>query len=124
MGKDNKMPDPEFFLVTQPDYLDGELIHVGGEDEPLSIQLREEGTIHKCTTDTATAKKLGAYLDGPPVRVFGTATWNRREAGGWQLKTFVIENFMPLENKTLQEALSQFEELPSPDWPVNFGSKE
>lgn len=102
--------------VTQPDYLDGELIRVDGNDEVVSLHLREEGTVHKCTTDAQTAGKLSPFLNGPPIRVFGTATWLRREAEGWELQKFFIENFSPLENKTLAEALSEFEKLPSPDW--------
>lgn len=116
--------------VTQPDYLDGELIRVGGEDETVPVYLREEGTIHKCTTNVQMARKLASYLYGPPIRVFGTASWIRHEATGWELQGFFVETFLPLEDKTLGEALSELEKLPSPDWPHNalgelqFGSKE
>lgn len=102
--------------VTQPDYLDGELIRVNANDAVVTVHLREEETIHKCTTDAQTASKLTPFLNGPPIRVFGRATWLRHGDTGWELQEFVIENFVLLENKTLAEALSEFEKLPSPDW--------
>ena len=102
--------------VTQPDYLDGEVIRIDSNDTPVYIHLREEGTIHRCTTDPAVASSLAPFLNGPPVRVFGTATWLRHETMGWELQEFFVENFVPLENKTLAEALRELEELPSPDW--------
>ena len=102
--------------VDQPDYLDGELILVNGNGQLFSVHLHEEGTIHKCTTDAEIASKLTPFLNGPPIRVFGTAAWLRHEATGWELQEFFIENFGLLENKTLAEAISEFEKLPSPDW--------
>lgn len=106
-------------LLNQPDYLDGQLVHVGGETESVQVHFREEGTTHRCTTNREMAKSLAPFLDGPPLRAFGTATWIRHPDGRWQLQSFLVENFMPLENKTLAEALSEFEDLPSPDWHHN-----
>ena len=105
--------------VSQPDYLDGQLVHVGGEDTSVSVHLREEGTTHKCTTTPEMAKNLTAFLNGPSLRAFGTATWIRHQDGRWELQSFLVENFMPLEDKTLAEALSAFDDLPSPDWHHN-----
>lgn len=113
--------------VTQPDYLDGVVIRPegqdpegnkgpeGGNDEMAAVHLYEEGTTYRCTTSAQLASKLGAYLGSSPIRVFGTASWTRREAGGWELQRFVVEDFVPLEDKSLSEALAELESLPSPD---------
>ncbi len=104
-------PMQEMNPINQPDYVDGELIHVGGEDEPVSVHLREEGTLHRCTTSVQMARKLESSLNGPPIRAFGTASWVRHEATGWELQRFFIEEFVPLEDKTLARALSELEDL-------------
>ena len=101
----------EMSPINQPDYVDGELIHVGGEDETVSVHLREEGTLHRCTTSVQMARRLESYLYGPPIRAFGTANWVRHEVTGWELQRFFIEEFVPLEDKTLARALSELEEL-------------
>lgn len=105
--------------VRQPDYLDGELVQIGGKNEPVPVHFHEDGTIHKCTTSREMAGKLEPFLNGPPLRAFGMATWIRHPDGRWELQDFFVENFMPLEDKTLGEALSAFENLPSPDWQHN-----
>jgi hypothetical protein len=95
--------------VDQPDYLDGELIHVDG----AAIHLRENGITYQCTTNEPLAAKLAAYLHKQPVRLFGRASWIRHEATGWQLQRFVVEDFVPLEDTPLGQALSELEELRS-----------
>ena len=57
------------------------------------------------------ARRLESYLYGPPIRAFGTANWVRHEVTGWELQRFFIEEFVPLEDKTLARALSELEEL-------------
>lgn len=98
--------------VTQPDYLDGELILVDGDEDRVVVHLRDEGTIHRCTANAHVARKLGPHLNRSYLRVFGTASWIRHEAG-WELQRFFVEDFVPLDDKLLGGALSELEELPS-----------
>ena len=93
-------------VVTQPDYLDGTVVNAGTDD----IHLSENGTIHKCTTSAEVAGRLSAFLNRGVVRAFGTANWVRSEAGAWQLQEFSIEEFMPLEDTNLGEAIAQLDE--------------
>lgn len=102
------MPGP----VRQPDYLDGDVIHVGGPANH-DVHLRDAGTVYRCTASAQTAGRLALYLHKQPVRVFGTSSWIRHDTGGWELQRFFIEDFVPLENKPLREALSELEELAS-----------
>ena len=92
--------------INQPDYLDGELIHAGSEDETVSVHLREEETLHRCTTSVEMAGKLAPYLYGSPIRAFGTASWIRHETAGWQLQQFFIEEFVPLQGKSASKAVA------------------
>ena len=77
------------------------------------MHLNDGGAIHRCTANPQIAQKLAPYLNGSSIRVFGTASWIRHAAGGWELQRFFVENFVPLEDKLLGDALSELEELPS-----------
>ena len=92
--------------VIQPDYLDGKVVHT----ETDAVHLSENGTIHKCTATAEVAGRLSAFLNRGVVRAFGTADWTRSEAGAWQLRQFSIEEFMPLEDTNLAEAIAQLDE--------------
>jgi hypothetical protein len=93
-------------VVTQPDYLDGTVVNAGTDE----IHLSENGTIHRCTASAEVAGRLSAFLNRGVVRAFGTAAWMRNEAGIWQLRQFSIEEFMPLEDINLAEAIAQLDE--------------
>lgn len=101
--------------VTQPDYLDGELILLSAGDKRVAVHLNDGGTIHRCTANPQIAPKLAPYLNGSSIRVFGTASWIRHAAGGWELQRFEVEEFVPLDDQPLGEALAALEELPSED---------
>ena len=89
--------------LTQPDYLDGKVTHI--PDDGGVVQIEEEGTIHRCTVSTELAERLRPYINGPTIRGFGTAEWLRRPDGRWELLTFSIENFTPLDDKPLGQVL-------------------
>jgi hypothetical protein len=102
--------------VTQPDYVDGRLVFVGAEDETVPVHFQEGDTIHKCRASVETARKIASHLNATSLRAFGTATWLRHSSGVWELEEFVVDDFMLLDEKSLAEVLSSFENLPSPDW--------
>ena len=87
--------------LTQPDYLDGKLIHIDGSTARLS----ESGTIYHCTASSHIFSQLHGHLNGPTIRAFGTATWLRDADGRWKLVAFSIENFRPLDDRPLHEVL-------------------
>jgi hypothetical protein len=103
--------------ITQNEYLDGQLVRVGGVDETIPVHLREGETIHYCTTnDVDTARKLGSFLYGQTIRVFGVAYWYRDEKGKWRLDRFKVESFQPLEDVPLHEAVERLRSIPHEDW--------
>ena len=110
--------------ITQNEYLDGQLIRVGGADETIPVQLREDGKIHYCTTnDVDTARKLGPYLYGQTIRVFGVAYWYREGKGEWRLDRFKVENFQPLEDIPIHEAMERLRSIPHEDWDETIADK-
>lgn len=104
--------------VKQQDFLDGELIRIGGKDDTIPVHIRDEGTITICTTNLEIARKLGPHLYGAPIRVFGTATWIRQPSADWELDKFQIDSFIPLEDKSLAQAIEELSAIPA-DWPDN-----
>jgi hypothetical protein len=91
--------------VTQPDYLDGTVVHA----EAGAVHLSDSGTIHECTATAEVIARLSAFLNRGMVRAFGTANWMRTETG-WQLQQFSIEEFLPLDDINLAEAIVQLDE--------------
>ena len=99
-------PEPPIGPVTQPDFLDGQLIRVGGKDATVPVHLREEdGTIHYCTANMAMAMQLAPYLYRQSLRVHGTGHWYRHDDGRWVLELFRIDSFDTLEDKPLFECV-------------------
>jgi rRNA-processing protein FCF1 len=88
----------EMIPINQPDYVDGELIHIASEGAAVFVHMREGETLHRCTTSDPMARKLAAHLHGSPIRAFGDASWIRRDTG-WELQRFLIEEFLPLTGK-------------------------
>ena len=89
--------------LTQPDYVDGKIAYLPGGGGV--VQLEEDGTIYRCTVSAEVAERLRPYLNGPTIRGFGTAEWLRHADGHWELQTFSIENFTPLDDKPLDQVL-------------------
>jgi hypothetical protein len=86
--------------MTQPDYIDGKLIHVGTE-----VQLKDGESVHRCSASAEVIASLSPYLNRTTLRAFGTATWLRHGDGRWELQAFSIENFTPLDDKPLDQVL-------------------
>ncbi|HWB85309.1 MAG TPA: hypothetical protein VG675_14295 [Bryobacteraceae bacterium] len=109
--KGRNRPVPEVIgPVIQLDYLDGELIRVGGRDATVPVHLRDvDGVIYPCTANIALAKSLGPFLYSQ-VRLVGTAHWFRHENGEWQLDHFRVDNFKPLDELNLVDAVTKIRE--------------
>jgi hypothetical protein len=106
--------------ISQQDFIDGQLIRIGGKDETIPVHVRDEdGMIHFCTANIETAARLGPlYLKY--VRVHGTATWNRDETGQWERAFFRVDNVEELDNRTLKEAVRELRAVEGPEWPTDI----
>lgn len=101
--------------IVQNDYLDGQLVRVGGLDETVPVYLREGKSVYPCTTNIETAKKLAPYLY-ETIRLFGSASWLRKSDGQWELKRFLVENFQRLEDVPLELAVEKLRLIEPEDW--------
>lgn len=98
--------------VKQHGTLDGILIAFGG-NETVHIRLRTENEVVSgiSTNDRQIGKELARYFD-EPVRLTGIGTWLRDDDGRWNLLSFKVEGFVPLEAGTLTDALKEIRSLP------------
>jgi hypothetical protein len=106
--------------IAQQDFIDGQLIRLGGKDETVPVHVRDEdGIIHPCTANIETASRLGPlYLKY--VRVHGTAHWNRDEAGQWERTFFRVDSVEELDSRTLKEAVRELRAVEGPEWPTDI----
>lgn len=102
--------------IAQNEYLDGQLVRIGGIDATIPVHLREGETFHYCTANVEVAKRLAPYLYGQTIRVFGMAHWYRFPQGQWQLRLFRVENFEPLDDASLHEAVGRVRAAAHDDW--------
>jgi len=86
--------------LTQADYVDGKLVHVGDE-----AHLKDGDNICRCTAAPEITERLRDHLNGSTLRAFGTADWLRHADGRWALQAFSIDNFIPLDDKPLDQVL-------------------
>jgi hypothetical protein len=106
--------------IVQRDFIDGQLIRLGGKDETVPVHVRDEdGEIHLCTANIETAAGLGKlYLKY--VRVHGTVHWIRDEAGQWARTFFRVDSVEELDNRTLKEAVRELRAVEGPEWPTDI----
>lgn len=107
--------EEKFPLVKQVGSIDGRVIRVGGNDDTVPVWLEAEGVqITGCYTSRGVAKQLGARLYDQ-VRLFGKGRWSRDGEGNWSLVDFKIENFEPLDDMPLSDALMALRGIPT-EW--------
>ncbi|MGD0364790.1 MAG: hypothetical protein ABSC93_28260 [Bryobacteraceae bacterium] len=106
--------------IAQQDFIDGQLIRLGGKDETVPVHVRDEdGIIHPCTANIDVASRLGPlYLKY--VRVHGTAHWNRDEAGQWERTFFRVDNVEELDHRSLKDAVRELRAMEGPQWPTDI----
>ena len=103
--------------IKEAGHLEGEIVRVGGKDRTIhALLIGPDGEEYKLTTTSRDmAKELGRHLF-TAVRVNGTGTWARNEAGQWELEGFLVQDFEPLNDRTLIEALAGLREIEGSEW--------
>lgn len=109
--------------ITQNEYLDGQLVRIGGIDATVPVHLREGEDFHYCTANVTVAKQLAPYLFGQTIRVYGVAHWYRYPQGVWRCDLFRVETFQPLEDVPLHEAVERLRAIPHEDWDESASDK-
>lgn len=97
--------------------LDGEIVRVGGKDRTIHVLLvGPDGQEYKLvTTSRDMAKSMANHLYSS-VRVTGTGAWTRNEEGKWELENFAVQDFEPIEDRTLIEAFAALQAVEGSEW--------
>lgn len=112
-----KTPLAEEAVVYEFGELDGIVIRVGGKDETVPAMLEgTDGAYFRCNTSREIARQLAGYLFGQSVRVVGRGKWRRTQEGRWELETFDIKSFEPLDEMPLEEVIAGMRTIEGSDW--------
>jgi hypothetical protein len=101
----------EYGPFTQPGELQGQVIVLGGESDPVPIHLEDGGTVYICRAKRSIAKELAVHYLGPPVRVSGNGRWLRDSDGNWQMKSFNITSFSVLKDESLSTVIAKLRQV-------------
>lgn len=110
--------EEQFQSINQQGSVDGILTGIKGNDATVHLTIVSgEEQITGCETNRSLAKRLAAKLY-EPIRLFGRGRWQRDAEGNWSLKTFRVESFDALEERSLSEALEAMRGIPT-EWDGN-----
>lgn len=102
--------------IQQQGIIDGEVVRVGGADDPVPVLLKSETqTISGCYAARPLAKELARRLF-EPVRLFGTGRWHRDEQSNWRLDRFTVDRFEPLSEAPLSSAVMALRAIRGGEW--------
>lgn len=111
-------PEPLVFgPFRQEGTLDGQVIRVGGKDDTVPVHLQDGAVIYiglNATRDMA--RRLGAMIYGPTIRVHGTGVWFRAGDGSWQLRSFKISDFEVLDETSLTDVVASLRRVGAKEW--------
>jgi hypothetical protein len=104
----------KFSAIRQYGSVDGVITSIGGRDV-VHVRLESDGKqISGCETTREIAKRLRHHLYDP-VRLFGRGRWSRDADGNWNLEDFRVNDFEPLEDVPLSQALAELRAIPT-EW--------
>lgn len=103
--------------IRESTTVEGEVVRVGGKDRTLhALLVSSEGTEFKVTTTSRDkAKGLAGHLFAT-VRATGTGVWYRDESGEWELDELKLEDFEPVEGRSLVEAVAELRAVGESGW--------
>ena len=97
---------------NQSGTLQGVVIVVGGESDPVPIHIQDGEVTHICRAKRPLAKELAQHLFATHVRVTGTGRWFRDAEGQWTMKSFTIGEYAVLRADSLSRVVEQLRQLP------------
>lgn len=97
--------------------LEGKLVRVGGKDRTKHMALigSHDEEFNLETTDIEIARGLARSLF-EQVRVSGIGTWIRDETSEWTLQKFQVQEFEPLSEESLIEAIADLRSVGGDEW--------
>jgi hypothetical protein len=111
-------PEERFGPLTEPFVVDGQLTRLGGgKDSTAHAQITySNGKTLTAELSLELGKKLKNHLWGATLRFSGFGRWERTEEGVWELLSFKLADFLPLEEETLIEVTKKLRALEPTDW--------
>jgi hypothetical protein len=107
-------PAQVFGPITEPGTIDGQIVRVGGFDKTIPVHMRSGKEVHYCNADENMARRLGPFILGRPIRVFGEGKWFRDEHEQWRRKLFTITDYQEVEDISLTESIARLRAIPGP----------
>ena len=101
----------EYGPIAQTAALQGVVIVVGGENDPVPVHLQDNDAVHICRAKRDLAKELACYIFGAPLRVSGKGRWFRNADGDWSMRSFQIANYEQLQHDRLGAVVTQLREV-------------
>ncbi len=100
--------------VARYGHLQGIVTRMGGAGEWVPVHLEDlDGTVYMCEARKDKSKELSRYYLGGPIRVEGSGRWVRQDGGGWDLESFRIGDFVPLNDEDLRATLARLRSIPA-----------
>ena len=93
--------ESEYGPVKQASTLQGVVIRVGGERDPVPVHLQDGEVVHNCLAKRMLAKELARYIFDQPLRVSGSGRWFRDSRGLWSVDRFRIADFTELVDEPI-----------------------
>jgi hypothetical protein len=101
----------EYGPIKQETTLDGYIIMVGGERDPVPVHLQDGDTTFNCRASRIVAKRLAPMMFDTKLRVAGAGTYFRNEHGRWEMRRFTIETFTVLKTEALSKTVERLRRI-------------
>lgn len=100
-------PEPVVFgPFRQRGRIDGEVYRIGGKDTSKHVNIRSSrGDLSVLWATEAVARRLLPHRWAGILRFSGEGSWLRHGDGRWELKSFRIDDFEPLDGASLLEVV-------------------
>lgn len=109
-----RVAPPTYGPFNQEGTLDGRLVRIGGRTDAKAWI--DDGTrMLKCLVTKELAKKLAPHLFDM-VRVVGRGRWSRDSEGKWELLSFKVDSFEPLDERPLSEVIAELRAVEGNGW--------
>ena len=111
-------PKPvQYAAIREDGYLEGEIIRIGGNDRSIHLTLQSGETIYTAIeTNRDMARRLGPFIFGPTIRIFGTGSWRKSPDGTWSLDRFLLRDFEPIGETSLADAIDGIRAIGGSEW--------
>jgi hypothetical protein len=99
---------PRMGPFTQQGEIDGVLVRIGGQDSTAHAMIEAaDGKTVSCFVSRELAIQMAPYIYGTPLRLSGSARWERTESGEWSLINFRAKEFHVLNAESFSAVVGR-----------------